>query len=138
MSGLPTPQDAEQLRYARGLDLGTRIGLVVLVLSFAAYIAGVGQPQVPVDRLPALWSLPVKDFLQASGMADGWGWLGQLGHSDVAGLAGIAILAGCSLPCLMALVPLYGRRGDRAFALLCVAQAVVLLLAASGVLGAGH
>lgn len=128
----------EQLRYARWLDIGGRIGLLVLVLSFAAYVAGIGQPQVPVDRLPALWSLPVADFLAASGMASGWGWVGQLGHSDVVGLAGIAMLAGCSLPALLALVPLYLRRGDKAFAVLCVAQALVLLLAASGLPGGGH
>lgn len=131
-------QVAEQLRYARWLDLGSRCGLVVLVLSFAAYLAGIGQPQVPLERLPALWSLPVTDFLQASGMASGWGWLRQLGHSDVVGLAGIAILAGCSLPCLLVLVPLYARRGDKAFVVLCLAQALVLLLAASGLLSIGH
>lgn len=131
-------QPAEQLRYARWLDWGTRTGLLVLVLSFAAYVAGLGQPQVPVDRLPELWSLPVAKFLQASGMPNGWGWLGLVGHSDIAGLAGIAILAGCSLPCLLALVPLYLRRGDKAFAWLCVAEVAVLLLAASGLLTTGH
>lgn len=138
MSNDSPQQPPEQLRYARWLDIGSRFGLVVLVLSFLAYVAGVGQPQVPVDRLPALWSLPVSDFLRASGMASGWGWVGQLGHSDIIGLAGIAILAGCSLPGLLALVPLYWRRGDKAFAWLCLAQVAVLLLAASGLLSVGH
>lgn len=138
MTDDPRQQPVEQLRYAQWLDLGARIGQVVLVLSFLAYVAGLGQPQVPVERLPALWSLPVADFLQASGMASGWGWLRQLGHSDVVGLAGIAILAGCSLPCLLVLVPLYARRGDKAFVVLCLAQVAVLLLAASGLLSVGH
>ena len=49
-----------------------------------------------------------------------------------------SILAGCSLVCLLALVPLYLRRGDRAFVALCLAEVAVVLLAASGWLTAGH
>ena len=36
----PIVQAPEQLRYARLLDWGTHLGLVVLVLTFAAYVAG--------------------------------------------------------------------------------------------------
>lgn len=59
-------------------------------------------------------------------------------RGDIAGLVGIAVLAGCSVLCLLALVPMYLRRGDRAYAALCVAEAAVVVLAASGVLAAGH
>lgn len=131
-------QPSEQLRYARWIEWGTRIGLVALVASFVAYAAGWPAPLVPVDRLPELWSLPVARYLQASGMPTGWGWLAQLGHGDVAGLAGIALLAGCSLPALLALVPLFHARGERVYLLLCLAQVAVLLLAASGLLTVGH
>jgi hypothetical protein len=40
--------------------------------------------------------------------------------------------------CLLALVPLYLRRGDKAFAALCLAEVAVVLLAASGWLSGGH
>ena len=55
-------------------------------------------------------------------------------------LAGLlsAVLAGCSAVCLAAVIPLYVRRGDRAYALVCALVIVVLLLAASGILTAGH
>jgi len=99
-------QPAEQLRYARLLDWGTRIGLVVLVLSFAAYMGGLTSPHVPLERLAALWGQPVSSYLQQTQAPLGWGWLALVRHSDVAGLIGIVILAGCSLVCLLAVVPL--------------------------------
>lgn len=133
-----TAQPPEQLRYARWLDWGTRVGLVVLILSFAAYVLGLVPARLPVERLPELWALPVDRFLQASGMPTGWGWLPLATHADIAGLAGIAVLAGCSLPALLALVPLYAARRDRAFVGLCLAEVAVLVLAASGWLAGGH
>lgn len=134
----PVVQPDEQLRYARGLDAFTRVGLALLVASFAVYVFGLLPSRVPVDQLPSLWSLPVAEYLQRTGSPTGWQWLRSLGQADVAGLVGIAVLAGCSLPCLLALVPLYLRRGDKVLAGLCLAEVAVVLLAASGVLAGRH
>jgi len=131
-------QPNEQLLYARLLDWSTRLGLLVLVLSFAAYAFGLVIPHVPLERLPQLWSHPVAQYLQETQLPVGWGWLALVHRGDVAGLVGIVILAGCSLACLLALVPLYLRRGDKAFAALCLAEVAVVLLAASGWLSGGH
>lgn len=136
--GSQRPQATEQLRYARWLEWGTRVGLGLLLLFFAAYAAGLMPPHVPVARLPELWSLPVGSYLQRTGTPPGWGWLALAAHGDVANLLGIVVLAGCSLPPLLALVPLYASRGDRLYAGLCLAEVAVLLLASSGLLVAGH
>jgi len=130
--------DAAQLRYARLLEWGTRAGLTLLLLSFAGYVSGLLTPQVAPQRLPELWNLPLPRYLELSAASTGWSWLGHLQHGDVLGLAGIAVLAGCSVVALLSLLPLYRARGDRAYMALCVAQVLVLLLAASGLLGAGH
>lgn len=135
---LQPQQSDEQLRYARWLDHGTRTGFAVLVLAFLAYATGLTTPQVPLHRLPQLWNLPVDAFVRAAGVPTGWGWLRLALHGDIANLLGIAVLAGCSVPCLLSLLPLYARRGDRAYFAICVAEIAVLLLAASGVLTAGH
>lgn len=134
----PPSQPEEQLRYAQWLGWGTRVGLVVLVLGFAAYVSGVLAPHVPLERLAQVWSLPVGRFLAETGMPTGWGWLNLVHRGDVIGLAGIAILSGCSLLALLALVPLYGRRGDKAYVALCLAEIAVVALAASGWLSGGH
>lgn len=131
-------QPPEQERYATLLDWGTRAGLVVLVLSFGAYVLGLLPPHVPLDRLPELWSLPVDQYLAKTGSPTGWGWVALLPGSDIMGLAGIVILAGISLPCLLALVPLYAARGEKAFVAICLAEVAVVLLAASGWLSGGH
>jgi len=130
--------DAVQLRYARLLDWGTRIGLAALVISFVIYNAGVLQSQVPRHRLPELWDQPVARYLELTGAPTGWQWITMLQHGDVLGFVGIAVLAGCSGVCLLSLLPLYRRRGDRAYLGLCLAQMAVLLVAAAGVFGGGH
>jgi nitrate reductase gamma subunit len=133
-----TTQSDEQLLYARWLEWGTRLGLVALVALFAAYASGLLPPQVPLDQLPNLWNQPVDAYLRATGAPSGWQWVHRLGQGDVANLLGIAIMAGCSVLCLLALLPLALRRGDRLLAALCLAEAAVVVLAASGVIGSAH
>jgi hypothetical protein len=139
----PTDGQARQqldaaFRYAFLLDWGTRIGLVALVLSFAAYVFGVLAPHVPLDQLPSLWNLPVNTYLERSGTPTGWGWLKLAHKGDLSNLIGIALLAGCSLPPLLGLIPLYLKRRDTVYAVICALIASVLVLAASGLLSAGH
>lgn len=124
--------------YARLLEWGTRAGLIALLLGFAAYMSGIAEPHVSVQRLTEVWQHPVGRYLELTGSPTGWGWVALVHRGDVAGLVGIAVLAGCSLLCLAALIPLYLRRGDKAFAFLCVAEIAVVLLAASGWLAGGH
>jgi hypothetical protein len=136
--GDPAVQAPEQMRYATWLDWGTRVGLVVLLASFAAYVLGLAESHVQVSRLPELWVHPVGRFLELTNSPTGWGWLALIHRGDIAGLLGIAILAGSSVACLLALVPLYLARGDKAFAAVCLAEVAVVLLAASGWLSGGH
>lgn len=125
-------QPPDQLRYARVLGWGTWIGAGVLLASFVAYLTGLVGSQVAPARLPALWGQPVARFLQLSGMPAGWGWLRRAYLADVAGLTGIAILAGTSIAGLLAVLPLYAARRDRVFVALCLADAAVLIVAAVG------
>jgi hypothetical protein len=135
----PRPPIAEeQLRYARWLDWGGKAGLVALIVGFAAYASGALPAHIPFDRLPELLALPLDRYLAATGAPTGWGWARLAARGDYASLVGIAILAGCSVPCLLAALCVYLRRGDIAYTMIAVAQIVVLLLAASGVLTSGH
>jgi hypothetical protein len=42
------------------------------------------------------------------------------------------------LVCLLAVMPIYARRGDRMFVAICVIALLVQLAAASGMLHSGH
>ena len=130
----PLSQSEQQLRYASWLEWGSRIGLAVLAASFLAYVSGLLPAHVPPEHLPGLWSQPVGQYLAQTHSPTGWALLPLLHRGDVLGLAGIAILAGCSMVGLLALVPLYAARQDKAFVALCLTEALVVLVAASGVL----
>jgi len=120
------------LIYARWIDAWSRIALAVLVASFAAYLLGLFEPLVPLERLPGLWRLPAGRFVVEAGAPAGWGWLARLGQSDYLNFAGIALLATGTLAAYLRLFVWLAGRGERLFAALVLAQALVLAAAASG------
>jgi hypothetical protein len=128
----------EQLQYARWLDIGTRIGFGLLIATFALYASGLVAPHIPMTELPSLWVLPVDQYLAATGLPTGWGWLRLAGESDVMNFAGIAFLSLVTLGCYLRIAASYLRRGDSAMALIVAAEIAVLLLAASGLVSGGH
>lgn len=133
-----TPQQEEAKLYARLLAWGTTASLIMLVLSFVAYLTGLMPAHVAPQQLPNVWTLPVSDYLQRTATPTGWHWLTLVGKGDLSNLVGIALLAGCSLPPLLGLIPLYLRQRDYVYASICTLVACVLVLAASGVLTGGH
>ena len=137
-AGAGIEQSAEQRRYALCLDWGTRLGLGVLVASFAAYALGWLPARATPEQLAQWWGLPLGSYLERSGAATGWSWAGALGQGDAIALLGVALLAGCSVPCLLALLPLAWKRGDRRLVWLCLAEVAVIVLAASGLVTGGH
>lgn len=127
----------EQLAYAQLLDRGMKAGLLGLTLTFLVYVSGLLSPRVPLEELPRYWSMPVKQYLAATGAPTGWSWLGLLGHGDFLNFVGIAFLAGVTIACYVAITPILFRKKDVIFGWLAIAEVLVLGLAASGVFNAG-
>lgn len=128
----------EQLRYAMLLDLTSKLGFAALGAGFLAYALGWLDAHVTVEQLPQVWGLPLSDYLATTRSPTGWGWLLHLHKGEYVVLLGIAMLAGCSVVCLAAILPIFVRRGDKVYASICVLEIAVLLLAASGLLAVGH
>lgn len=128
----------EQQRYASWLSWGARSGLAILVITFMAYVFGWLPARIPLEQMPNVWNLSTHEYLQQTGAPTGWSWLSLIGQGDFAGLLGIAWLSGCSVLCLVVVVPIYARRGDRVFVAICIIALLVQLLAASGMLTVGH
>jgi hypothetical protein len=121
-----------ELIYARWLDWGTRLALGVLIAGFLAYALGLLEPWLPLAQLPAVWGLPVEQYLAAIGAPRGWGWLALVHRGDFANFAGIALLALVTVACYLRLLAALLAAGERRYALLVFAQVVVLVAAASG------
>lgn len=127
----------EQIAYAKILDLGMKVGLGALVISFGVYVLGILDPYVPLQKLPELWKLPVHEYMQKANIHGGWSWLYLLNKGDFLNFVGIAFLAGVSIICYMRIIPSLFRKKDMIYAFLAVAEVVVLVMAASGLLKSG-
>ena len=127
----------EQLAYANILELGMKIGLLMLIVTFFIYLSGLLAPHVPVNDLPKYWGMPVKKYLAATHIHTGWAWLSMLGKGDFLNFAGIAFLAGVTIVCFLRIIPIFFRKKDIIYGILAITEVLILVLAASGVLKSG-
>jgi hypothetical protein len=137
---------SEQLLYARVLEIGMYLGLVVLFITFGLYVAGILEPVVPLDQISGYWHQGVHEYLEAVNRdhlhmehpPTGWAWITMLGKGDFLNFVGIAILGGITIICYLAIVPALLRKRDFAYLAMTLVEVLVLSLAASGVLVVGH
>lgn len=124
--------------YVSILALGTRVGMAILILTFLLYVSGLAAPLIPIDRLPHYWGLRASEYLRQANIPSAWGWVRLLKFGDVLNYVGIALLAGLTVVCYVAIFPIYLRKRDTPYVLIVLAEIALLLLAASGLLVAGH
>ncbi len=127
----------EQILYAKVLEKGMYIGLIILLITFGLYAFGVMDPYIPLNKLSNYWSMNVNDYLHHANIKAGWAWVGMLKYGDFVNFIGIAILAGITILCYAAIVPTLLKNKDRAYAILAILEVIILTVAASGILGAG-
>lgn len=128
----------EQVVYAEFLDHGMRAGLGLLVLSFLAYVFGLVDPQIPLAELPNYWSMPVGQYLHKVGVGTGWSWLALAHKGDFMNFLGIAFLSAVTIVCYIRILPFSLRSRDALVGGIVVAEILVLILGASGILAAAH
>jgi hypothetical protein len=127
----------EQVLYAKVLGKGMLIGLLILFITFAIYAFGIMKPYIPLDQISSLWSTTVTDYLHNTNIEAGWAWLGMLNYGDFINFIGIAILAGVTIMCYLSIIPTLLKNNDKVFAVLALLEAIILAIAASGILGSG-
>jgi len=136
----------EQLLYANLLEKGMYLGLLIMFVTFGIYCLNLVQPAIPRADLASYWQMPVHDYIEAMNEhylhlehpPTGWAWVNLVGYSDFMNFIGIALLAGITVLCYLAIVPTLWRKRDTTYAVLCLAEAAILILAASGILAVGH
>ncbi len=137
MSTANTNAPQEQISYANLLFYGCWGGLAVMFVTYLVYLTGLFSPHVPVETVIQLWSKPVNEYLSVGQVPIGWGWAGLLGKGDFLNFLGIALLAGMTIICYIPVIFAYMKKKDMVYALLALAEVIVLGVAASGIVGGG-
>jgi hypothetical protein len=127
----------EQLAYANILGTGMWIGLAVIIITFIVYVSGMLHPFVPINDLPQYWGMSVKDYNHTLNAPTGWGWVALAGKGDYLNFIGIAMLAGLTILCYLVILPILIRKKDTPYVIIAIAEVLVLVLAASGILKSG-
>jgi len=128
----------EQILYARMLEKGMYLGLLILFITFIVYALGVMTPCIPMDELPGLWCMSSSDYLHAANIPTGWGWVSMIDQGDFLNFIGIAILALLTIVCYIIVIPLLLKKKDFLYASMAALEVIILALAASGILAGGH
>ena len=127
----------EQVLYANILFIGAWGGIAILLLTYFIYASGIIAPHVDKMTVIQHWGQGVHEYLTATQSPQGWGWVGLLGRGDYLNFLGLALLAGMTIFCYFFLVKGYFRQKDWTYMILCACEILVLLVAASGLLGSG-
>lgn len=126
----------EQIAYAKLLDIGIKIGLLSITVTFIIYLSGILTSHIPISDLPKYWSMSAKQYLKATDIHTGWSWLGMIGNGDFLNFLGIAFLAGVTIVCFMSIIPILFRKKETAYGIFAIIEVLVLVLSASGILKA--
>jgi hypothetical protein len=122
------------------------LGLLLMFITFALYVFGIMDPAVPLNEIAGYWNQDVhsylvainENFLHLDHLPTGWSWMALVGKGDFLNFIPVAILSGVTIICYLIIVPGLFRRGDKAYGIMAIAEAVILALAASGLLAVGH
>ena len=125
----------EQILYANILNAGMLIGLVSLIIIFILYVSGVLSPLIPLEEVQTYWVLSVHKYLESSGIEAGWAWFGELQYGDMLNYIPIAFLSLLTIICYLSLIPGLIRKRDTTYTVIAIVEIIVLLVAASGILG---
>lgn len=131
----------EQLAYARVMNIGMKLGILMVIISFAVYVFGVFDPYVTMEQITTNWDKKPEKYLEVTGTTEntGWSWTGLLGYGDYLNFFSIAFLASLTAVCYLRILPILIRKKDYIYVALAVTEVLVLALAASGILkGGGH
>ena len=113
-----------QLRYADTLFYGSLIGFVTMLITYALYVFGVLEPQIPLDEMPRLWTHSAAAYRAAGNIPQGWGWLALVNKGDICNFLGIAFLAALTIFCFLQLAWSLAQR--KQWLMMCIAIAEVL------------
>jgi hypothetical protein len=135
--GKSTKASEEQIRYATLLNIGMIVGLAIIIVTFIIYLSGVLSSFIPPQDIPKYWGMKSKDFIHVLHTPTGWSWVAMANKGDYLNFIPIAIFAGLSIFCYLAILPILLRKKDMYYVIIALIEVAVLVLAASGIIKSG-
>jgi len=133
-----TKPDNAQRVYGQVLHWVSTLGIVFVILGFAIYIFELFPLKVPISDIAQNWHLGAEELNHTFHLPTGWTWVNDMLHGDVLSFASIVYLAGGTIICLVAVAVVFFREKNMIYTTIAVLQILVLVFAASGIIGSGH
>ncbi|MFP4483991.1 MAG: hypothetical protein ACLFO1_03980 [Spirochaetaceae bacterium] len=130
----PRSGDIER-RYAGILQWFVILAFTLLLASFVLLTTGVLPAVVPAERVVELWTLSAREYARETAFPTDWAWVRHLTNSDVLNLVSLALIGAATPICFIALAVMYLLRRDHAYAAMAFLVVIVLVIAASGLVG---
>ena len=127
----------EQIAYANLLFIGAWVGIFMMIITYLLYLGGIVPPHVDLTLITHNWDKGVDEYLKITKSPHGWAWVKLISKGDFLNFVGIVLLAILTIICYLFLIAGYKKRKDWAYFFIAVMEVLVLVLAASGILGAG-
>lgn len=122
--------------YASFLEIGSRIGLYLSIAAFFVYVLGLLPAYVDTADIDRYWSLPLADYVAATGIPTGPGaWLSMLGTGDGLAALPVVLLSLLSLAAYVMIALPTLRDRDHIYAVFIVAEAVLIGATVFGLIG---
>jgi hypothetical protein len=128
----------EQLVYARILWYGGIISIVAITAAYIVYITGILPHYIEFDKIVELWGKKSHKFVEETNTPIGWEWLKLVMYGDFLNLLLLTFLSFLTIVCYLAIIPLLVAKKDFIYFVIALVEVLVLLLAASGLIVAGH
>ncbi|GAB1484846.1 hypothetical protein MASR2M78_36640 [Treponema sp.] len=114
-------------RFASVLSLGSKIGLIGVLLSFAMYVFGIIPARISIEKVGELWSLPLSDFIANSGIETGpWAWLGTAVYSDTLAVLTLAFLSILITLAYIWIIPSFVKEKRPAYVVMILAEITIV------------
>jgi Fe2+ transport system protein B len=126
-----------ETKYGRILHYLVLAGFLFLGATFLIYAFALLPSYMDAHRVPQVWHLPADEAVAETARPQFRAWVTNLNRADLLSLGSLAVLSAVTPVGFLFLLVLFLRRRDFAYAAMVAAEIVVLILAATGIVG-GH
>ncbi len=131
------PNEAQRV-YGQVLHWVSTLGIVFVILGFASYILELLPLKVPIQDIAQNWHLGAEELNRQFNLPTGWSWVSDMLHGDILSFASVVYLSAGTIICLAAVTVVFIREKNTIYTTITVLQILVLVFAASGIIGSGH